>query len=239
MNTTERRKTYTTEQLAAEQAYSAAYRAKNKERLAEERKVRRAAGKENGTTYYRNLFTPEQKASELAYKRRFYQENREKELEYARQYRELNGDRLKAEWQGAYQRRKKYFDDYNRKNAAHIARRRALWTEANKERVKSLNAAWTKANPHRARANAHTRRSRTQGRLSLDIVERLMVLQRGRCACCSHRLGKSYEIDHIVPLALGGSNTDDNVQLLYKKCNRQKGAKHPVKFMQDNRGMLL
>jgi len=36
----------------------------------------------------------------------------------------------------------------------------------------------------------------------------------------------------------GGSNTDDNMQLLRKLCNLQKHAKHPVDFMQE-RGFLL
>jgi 5-methylcytosine-specific restriction endonuclease McrA len=45
-------------------------------------------------------------------------------------------------------------------------------------------------------------------------------------------------MDHIIPLALGGTNTDDNIQLLRAKCNKQKGAKHPIDFMQQ-RGFLL
>jgi 5-methylcytosine-specific restriction endonuclease McrA len=51
-------------------------------------------------------------------------------------------------------------------------------------------------------------------------------------------LGDNYHIDHIMPLALGGSNTDDNIQLLRQRCNNQKCAKHPVDFMQS-RGFLL
>lgn len=32
------------------------------------------------------------------------------------------------------------------------------------------------------------------------------------------------EYDHIVPLAMGGSNTERNLQLLCADCNREKGA---------------
>lgn len=56
--------------------------------------------------------------------------------------------------------------------------------------------------------------------------------------CCGLPLGDNYHIDHIMPLALGGSNTDDNIQLLRQRCNNQKCAKHPVDFMQS-RGFLL
>jgi 5-methylcytosine-specific restriction endonuclease McrA len=51
-------------------------------------------------------------------------------------------------------------------------------------------------------------------------------------------LGDNYHLDHIVPLAIGGTNTDDNIQLLRQKCNQQKSAKHPIDFMQS-RGFLL
>jgi len=51
-------------------------------------------------------------------------------------------------------------------------------------------------------------------------------------------LGDDFHMDHIMPIALGGSNTDDNMQLLRKECNLQKQAKHPIDFMQS-RGLLL
>lgn len=72
----------------------------------------------------------------------------------------------------------------------------------------------------------------------MDIAERLFKLQRGKCACCKQPLGDDYHMDHIMPLSLGGSNTDDNIQLLRAKCNQQKSAKHPVDFMQQ-RGFLI
>jgi 5-methylcytosine-specific restriction endonuclease McrA len=45
-------------------------------------------------------------------------------------------------------------------------------------------------------------------------------------------------MDHIVPLISGGTNTDDNIQLMRSRCNQQKSAKHPIDFMQS-RGFLL
>ena len=65
-----------------------------------------------------------------------------------------------------------------------------------------------------------------------------MVLQKGLCPCCRKPLGNDYHMDHIIPLALGGSNGDNNIQLLRSECNLEKQAKHPVDFMQS-RGFLL
>ena len=74
--------------------------------------------------------------------------------------------------------------------------------------------------------------------LKYRIVQALLTLQRGKCAACGHLLAGDYHIDHIVPIALGGSNRDDNVQLLHSGCNLRKAARHPVEFMQSL-GMLL
>ena len=53
---------------------------------------------------------------------------------------------------------------------------------------------------------------------------RLAVFERdgGRCVEC----GSGFEIqyDHVIPVALGGAGTVENVQILCATCNRTKGA---------------
>jgi hypothetical protein len=44
----------------------------------------------------------------------------------------------------------------------------------------------------------------------------------GQCVRCGSQ--RNLEFDHIIPLALGGSNTARNIQLLCETCNREKGA---------------
>lgn len=129
--------------------------------------------------------------------------------------------------------------------AANHERRKATaaqWAAANPEKARASTDKWQKAHPEALRINNHNRRARKQaagGTLSKGLAGRLFTLQRGKCACgCGQQLGADYHLDHRMPLALGGTNTDDNMQLLRSTCNLQKHAKHPVDFMQS-RGFLI
>lgn len=115
------------------------------------------------------------------------------------------------------------------------------YNDKNRVDILKKKSARAKANPELGRLYAHRRRalkSSSGGVLSFGISNRLFALQRGKCACCSLPLGDDFHLDHIMPLARGGSNTDDNIQLLRSTCNRQKHAKHPIDFMQ-RKGFLL
>lgn len=58
--------------------------------------------------------------------------------------------------------------------------------------------------------------------LAQDV--KILVWQRdgGRCVSCAAQ--SDLEFDHIIPVAMGGSNTARNLQLLCEPCNRRKGA---------------
>lgn len=130
---------------------------------------------------------------------------------------------------------------YHIANADKLRARAAAWYEANQERAKASSIAWNKAHPEEARIYRQNRQARKRengGVLSKGLVAKLFKLQKGKCACCREPLGDDFHLDHIMPLALGGSNTDDNIQLLRQRCNNQKHAKHPIDFMQE-RGFLL
>lgn len=116
------------------------------------------------------------------------------------------------------------------------------WREENKARIAEWTKKWALNNQDKRRINEHNRRAKkcvNGSKLSQGLADRLYKLQRGKCACgCKQMLSENYHLDHIMPLALGGTNTDSNIQLLCQICNQQKHAKHPVDFMQS-KGFLL
>lgn len=127
-------------------------------------------------------------------------------------------------------------------NSENEKARSAKWYAANREKKRESVSKWNAANPNAIRIQSHNYRARKReagGNLSKGLAAKLFALQRGKCACgCNQPLGTDYHLDHIMPLALGGTNTDDNIQLLRATCNHQKSAKHPVDFMRQ-RGFLL
>lgn len=160
----------------------------------------------------------------------YYLANKEKANAASSQWYRENRAKMQAYSVVRYASNRERFLEYQRKRH-----------EANPQRAVAAVAAWRRKNPDLYRVQQHARRARKAaagGKLSADIVARLFVLQRGRCACCGKRLGKKFHLDHIVSLARGGSNTDDNVQLLTQRCNNQKHAKDPIDFMRS-RGKLL
>jgi 5-methylcytosine-specific restriction endonuclease McrA len=79
--------------------------------------------------------------------------------------------------------------------------------------------------PYRAE-RASRRRSRVVGRYTARDVVELYRRQGGKCALCGVDLRVTkYHVDHVVPLARGGLNVKENLQLLCPKDNLRKGAK--------------
>jgi RNA-directed DNA polymerase len=72
-------------------------------------------------------------------------------------------------------------------------------------------------------------------------VSKLLRKQRGTCWECGlfFRDGDLMEMDHIIPLALGGRDAFYNLQLLHRHCHDQKTARdQPAAGTNDNRQMI-
>lgn len=171
--------------------------------------------------------------------------NPERVTAYKAAYRAANPERVRASqdtWRVANpekeRSRKAAYYEANRSKALADS---AAYYSANVDRYSEIHSAYRAANPEQARIDGQNRRARKRAsgcRLSRDLARKLFELQQGMCPCCRQNLGDDAHLDHILPLALGGQNIDSNMQLLRRRCNLQKNAKHPIEFMQS-RGFLL
>jgi 5-methylcytosine-specific restriction endonuclease McrA len=139
---------------------------------------------------------------------------------------------------------REYSREHYLKNREHKLAQNAGWKKANPERYKALTAAhfvknrvtriaqmqdYRKTAEGRttmkaANANSRAKRWGCPGELSAEDVRLVYAECAGRCSICADTLIR-WEIDHIVPLSKGGSNTRQNIQITCCRCNRSKGTK--------------
>jgi 5-methylcytosine-specific restriction endonuclease McrA len=176
----------------------------------------------------------------------YYQSNKERIIKRTKEWAENNKERVK-------QRSKEYHiknrdilnkksSEYRMKNKSKIKTVIQLWCERNRDRLNKKKNEWVSRNKGKVKEIKNKNRvSRlsAEGKLSPGIYDKLMMLQDSKCVYCKRDLLKNkIHIDHIMPLKLGGNNTDNNVQLLCQQCNNRKHAKHPVDFAKEM-GFLL
>lgn len=153
--------------------------------------------------------------------------------EQRKAYREANKEAIA-------QYMKEYRKSYREQNRERLSAASSAWNAANKERFAEIRRLSRRNNPDAARSVVRNRRARLRGNggshTAADIQD-IGKMQRWRCACCKTHIASEYQVDHITPIAAGGSNERTNLQLLCAPCNLAKNAKHPVDFMQS-RGFL-
>lgn len=117
----------------------------------------------------------------------------------------------------------------------------AAWRAAYPERARASVRAWAKANPDRMSAHHRNRRAvirQSEGTHTAADIKAILESQRGLCANCTSKLFKSgankFHVDHIQPIAKGGSNDKYNLQCLCPGCNQRKWAKDPLDWAKEN-----
>lgn len=171
--------------------------------------------------------------------------NREKSLLKSNAWKERNKAYLKKQSAEKYaadpeKYRKQALDSYYKNKESRIARART-WKEENKDHVLKYAIAYAKSHREQRSAcerNRNARKRSSEGTHTAQDVLLIISLQRGKCAFCKKTLNGVYHVDHVIPLALDGSNGKENIQVLCPKCNLSKNKKHPITWAQEH-GRLL
>lgn len=177
--------------------------AANREKMCEQERVRRAADPDK----YR------------ARQRQWRADNLEWAKERTRAYRAENVERVRAQKRAWYRANKEKVLAYSHARYA-----------ADPEKMKDYQRSYREANREKVREYARQLYERRGGKGYRKTVTIQALIDRDGmiCAWCGQFLDDPYdgdltEIDHIVPVTLGGAPKDlDNLQLLHAPCNTSK-----------------
>jgi 5-methylcytosine-specific restriction endonuclease McrA len=153
-----------------------------------------------------------------AQKKSLYAADPERHRAYGRKYRQAHPDKTR-------EKHRRFKLENPNKYADMIA---AL--AARKKADPELNAACCR--------NRQARKKAAGGRHTSEDVRQIYKAQRGKCAYCQVSVAKKFHVDHIHPLAKGGSNDRRNLQILCAPCNQSKNASDPIAYARSL-GLLL
>jgi 5-methylcytosine-specific restriction endonuclease McrA len=165
-----------------------------------------------------------------AYRKKQYSIKKDEQLASCRIWRQNNLDKAKQ-----------ISNAYKKSNKEKCQAKQRNWRIQNADAIRSYARLYRGKYPEVKRAAEAKRRARKVGAVGSygrnDVLQ-LLVLQKKRCATCYADISSKYHIDHIRPLARGGGNSRNNIQLLCPPCNMRKSAKDPVVWAREN-GRLL
>jgi 5-methylcytosine-specific restriction endonuclease McrA len=153
--------------------------------------------------------------------------------EYDRKWRDTNPEKSRSssrKWKAAH------IDDVydmNRKwraiNPDKVRESVRKWAFANLDKVRESVRKYRNANPEKVLEFSRARRARVKGaggKVTAKEWQWLKSFYDYTCLRCGKREPEiKLELDHVVPLVLGGENTIENSQPLCGSCNRSKNAK--------------
>lgn len=175
--------------------------------------ARHRARRRKGALRYKANWTEERRQQRLAYEREYRRTNFELLKEKKREYLARNREAVAA-------RKRRYFEAHREQS---LEWRRA-YVRRNPDKQRARVQRYREAFPDKARAVKLARRAREHdacGTASAAQIRARLDYYGGRCWMCGDAANS---FDHVIPLALGGSNWPANLRPACKKCNSRKGA---------------
>ena len=156
-----------------------------------------------------------------------YQKNREKNLQYRRQYYKVNRENILE-----------YLAKYRKENYGKIRKNNKIRYQKNRENVLEYMKKYGQT--EQGKANSSNSRHKYRALKAGATVEKFTpqeVFDRDRyiCQSCGIKTRPDYKnqyhpkypnLDHIIPLSVGGDHSKKNTQCLCYKCNLEKGNRH-------------
>ena len=166
-----------------------------------------------------------------ASKKRYRQENSEKIKDYDKQYRKDNPEKIRESIKQWHEDNPEYRKEYYQDNKEHILEQQKQRRKDNPEYFKDKDRRYRQENPDKVKAKRHNRRARelnAPGHCTPEQLEARMAYCGYKCIYCGS--DEDIQVDHIIPLARGGSQWPANQAPACGTCNRQKGTMSFLEF---------
>ena len=138
--------------------------------------------------------------------RDWYQKNDKKVKSRVRQYHASNRDKLNVQ--------------------------RAIRAARNPEQTKESRDRWKKSNPDKVIASRiktlHKRRLLQREQSKTIPIKNIIRLRNQPCNYCGSR--QIIQLDHVIPLVRGGSDSEGNLVAACRRCNLSKGYKFVMEW---------
>lgn len=133
-----------------------------------------------------------------------------------------------------FRKRSEKYKKYRRE----YRKRKGGKTESEKQYYRDWARTWRKKNPERSRligrVNMLKRRAlilQNGGEFTKEDILLQYRSQHGKCWWCTKRVGGKYHVDHVRPLARGGTNNPNNLVISCPDCNLAKNDKLPHEWI--------
>jgi 5-methylcytosine-specific restriction endonuclease McrA len=150
--------------------------------------------------------------------RRTYTRNRDKILQKFAEWRVINRERLRQKARNRYQENIEVAREKSRK----------LY-QTRKDKHAIAVKRWGQNNPDSLLAIVHRRRAKRYqngGSYTVQEWKELKSHYNHTCLCCGKQEPEiKLTVDHVIPIARGGTDNIDNIQPLCRKCNASKNVK--------------
>lgn len=155
-----------------------------------------------------------------------------RQIEASKRWKQRNGEHLAeyrrvthAENREAENARSRAWHDANREHAA--VYRRRIYLERQQATNTAAVAEYRRRNPGKHAEIENRRRARLLDAFVAPVdPAAIRARDRGLCGICGiHVALEDQSLDHVIPLAAGGTHEPSNVQLAHRVCNSRKGAK--------------
>jgi 5-methylcytosine-specific restriction endonuclease McrA len=190
------------------------------------------------TRAYQAAYRAAHREERLAYEAAYREQRRELLAEKQRQYAASHKEQSAAYYRAYRASHREELAERDRRYAAEhreaIVAKQAEYYARHADEKRTAANEWRQAHPDLRAEYQRNRRAKKRGangtHTAQDVTAQL-TRQHGKCYWCNTTTRKNYHVDHVIPLAAGGSNHPENIVIACPTCNLTKGAKMPYEFI--------